>query len=105
MSPVLLCAGVALMAASAPLPVEKPKAGYAKKDGLSLTVVLDKKTYGTDDDLVLRFALKNETDKVIAESIRRRRKLGAPGQDLNCQNGIFGTDRASSARIAFSVDR
>ena len=43
----------------------KPKAGYAKKDGLSLTVTLDKKSYGPADEIVLRFALKNESDKVL----------------------------------------
>jgi hypothetical protein len=53
------------MTASAPLPVEKPKPGYAKKDGLSLTVAPDKKTYGPADEVILRFVLKNETDKVV----------------------------------------
>src|SRR3954467_14668316 len=53
--------GVALTAASAPVP--EPKPGYARKDGLSLTVTLDKKAYGPADEIVLRFALKNESDK------------------------------------------
>jgi hypothetical protein len=61
--PVLL-AGVSLLAA-APAPDVKPKAGYAKKDGLSLTVTLDKKTYRPDDEIDLRFALKNESNKVL----------------------------------------
>jgi hypothetical protein len=57
--------GVALTATSAPAPVQKPKAGHAKKDGLSLTVALDKKSYGPADEVVLRFVLKNETDKAL----------------------------------------
>jgi hypothetical protein len=56
-------AGVTLTAASAPAP--EPKPGYAKKDGLSLTVTLDKKTYGPADEIVLRFALKNESDRPL----------------------------------------
>jgi hypothetical protein len=57
--------GVAVLAAVAPAPDEKPKPGYAKKDGLSLTVTLDKKSFGRADEIVLRFALKNETDKPL----------------------------------------
>src|SRR5260370_31420928 len=65
MSIAFFIVGVALMAASAPAPDEKPKAGYAKKDGLSLTVTLDKKSYGPADEIVLQFALKNESDKLL----------------------------------------
>jgi hypothetical protein len=64
LAPVLL-AGVTLIAAAAPAPDVKPKAGYAKKDGLSLTVTLDKKSYGPADEILLRFALKNESDKPL----------------------------------------
>jgi hypothetical protein len=64
MSSALFAVGIGLMAVSAPLPVEKSKAGYAKKDGLSLTVTLDKKAYGPADEIVLQFVLKNESDKI-----------------------------------------
>jgi hypothetical protein len=65
MSKASFIVGVALMAASAPAPDEKPKPGYAKKDGLSVTVTLDKKSYGPADEIVLQFALKNESDKLL----------------------------------------
>jgi hypothetical protein len=65
MSKACFVVGVALMVVSAPAPDDKPKAGYAKKDGLSLTVTLDKKCYGPADEIVLQFALKNESDKVL----------------------------------------
>jgi hypothetical protein len=55
--------GFLLAAALAPAPPDKP--GYAQKDGLSLTVSLDKKAFGPAEEIVLRFALKNETDKVL----------------------------------------
>lgn len=42
---------------------EKPGPGFAKKDGLSLTVSLDKKTYRPGEDITLSFKLKNESDK------------------------------------------
>lgn len=65
MSKVSFIVGVALMVASAPAPNDKPKPGYAKKDGMSLTVTLDKKSYGPADEIVLQFTLKNESDKVL----------------------------------------
>jgi hypothetical protein len=43
----------------------RPKAGTAKKDGLAMTVTLDKKSFGPADEVVLHFVLKNETDKVL----------------------------------------
>jgi hypothetical protein len=52
-------------AASAAVAGEKPKPGFAKKGGLSLTVALDKKTYEPADEIALRFALKNEGDKDV----------------------------------------
>jgi hypothetical protein len=55
--------GVLLAISLAPAPPDKP--GYAQKDGLSLTVRLDKKSHGLADEVVLRFVLKNETDKVL----------------------------------------
>src|SRR5262249_26337074 len=61
----LLTVGLCLLTASAGPGGTKMKPGYAKKDGLSLTVTLDKKVYGPDDEITLRFALKNETDKVL----------------------------------------
>src|SRR5262245_61488511 len=55
---------VGLVAAAAGcVPDEKPKPGHAKKDGLCLTVTLDKKTFEPADEIVVRFALKNESDK------------------------------------------
>ncbi len=65
MSPAFCLVGAALLAAPAPLPVEKQRAGYAKKDGLSVTVTLDRKSYGPADAIVLHFALKNETDRPL----------------------------------------
>jgi len=56
---------VTLIAAAAPAPDVKPKPGYAKKDGLSLTVTLNKKSYGPADEIVLHFALKNESGKAL----------------------------------------
>jgi hypothetical protein len=50
-----------VVAAAAAVADEKP--GHAKKDGLSLTVTLDKMTFEPADEIVVRFALKNETDK------------------------------------------
>jgi hypothetical protein len=55
--------GFLLATALAPVPPDKP--GYAQKDGLSLTVSLDKKAFAPADEIVLRFALKNHTDKVL----------------------------------------
>src|SRR5262249_553800 len=65
MSTAFSIVGVALMAALASAPDEKTKAGYAKKDGLSLTVTLDRKSYGPADEIVLHFALKNESDQLL----------------------------------------
>lgn len=59
-SVVAVLATVAMSVAEA-----KPKAGYAKEEGLSLTVSLDKKAYAPADDIDLRFALKNETDRAL----------------------------------------
>jgi hypothetical protein len=42
---------------------EKPEPGFAKKDGLSLTVSLDKKTYRPGEDITLFIKIKNESDK------------------------------------------
>jgi hypothetical protein len=64
MSQAIFLIGAALLAVSAPLP-EKLRAGYAKKDGLSVTLTLDRKSFGPADEIVLHFALKNETDKVL----------------------------------------
>jgi len=63
MARVFVAVGVVLAAASGLPADEKPRAGYAKKAGLSLTAGLDKKTYEPADEIVLRFALKNEGDK------------------------------------------
>jgi hypothetical protein len=57
--------GLAFTAASALAPIVRATPGYAKKDGLSLRVTLDKKVYGPDDEIVLRFALKNESSKLL----------------------------------------
>ena len=65
MMKAFFAAGVVLLAASVLAADEKPKAGYAKKGGLSLTVALDKKTYDPADEVVLRFALKNESKGVL----------------------------------------
>jgi hypothetical protein len=40
-----------------------PEQGYAKKDGLSLTVSLDKTAYRPGEDITLSFMLKNESGK------------------------------------------
>jgi hypothetical protein len=61
MSPAFFFIGGALLAAPAPL----PKAGCARKDGLSLTVTLDRKSHGPADEVVLRFILKNESDRIL----------------------------------------
>jgi hypothetical protein len=54
-----------VVAASAGLANDKPKPGQAKKDGLSLTVCLDKKIYKPTDEVNLSFKLKNEGDRDI----------------------------------------
>jgi hypothetical protein len=52
-----------VVAATTTLADEKPKPGFAKKDGLSLTVALDKKVYASTDEIKLSFTIKNVTDK------------------------------------------
>jgi hypothetical protein len=55
---------LALVASAAPVP-DRLKPGTAKKDGLALTVTLNKQAFAPDDEIVLSFQLKNETDKVL----------------------------------------
>ena len=62
---ILLTIGLLLLTGSFCPGNEKAKSGYAKKKGLALTVTLDKKVYARTDEIALRFALKNETDKVM----------------------------------------
>jgi hypothetical protein len=60
----LLLFGLALFTAKTTLRAdEQPQVGHAKKDGLSLTVSLDKDTFGPADEIVVTFKLKNETEK------------------------------------------
>ena len=42
---------------------DKPPAGSAKKEGLSLAISLDKKSYRQGEDIRLSFTLKNELDQ------------------------------------------
>jgi hypothetical protein len=44
---------------------EQAKPGFDKKDGLSLTVSLEKKSYQLGEDITLSFKLKNEADHDI----------------------------------------
>src|SRR5262249_57229946 len=62
---IILTIGLLLLATAAGFADEKPKPGHAKRDGLSLTVSLDKKTFAPDDDITLHFVLKNESDKPV----------------------------------------
>ena len=63
MSKAILALGIVLSATSVHALDEKPKAGYVRKDGLSLTVSLDKKSFRPGEDITLSFKLKNESDK------------------------------------------
>ena len=44
---------------------EKAKPGFDKKDGLSLSSSLEKKSYRPGEDITLSFKLKNESEKVM----------------------------------------
>jgi hypothetical protein len=54
--------GLLILANLAPV---RPRAGEARKDGLSLVVRLDKKVYQPEDPVKLSFTLKNETDREL----------------------------------------
>jgi hypothetical protein len=51
-------------AVAAPAP-DRPRVGTARKDGLSLTLRLDKQLYRAADEVTLTFTLKNESGKVL----------------------------------------
>jgi len=52
-----------IVAASALIADDKPKSGFDTRDGLSLTVTLDKKVFRPTDEVKLSFTLKNESDR------------------------------------------
>ena len=64
MPKLFLTAGLLLLVATTHTRAdENPNPGFAKSDGLSLSVSLDKKVYRPADEEKLSFKLTNETDK------------------------------------------
>jgi len=65
----MLSALLAIWVALAPAPMDRPakklRPGFAKTDGLSLSVTLDRKAYGPADEVTLRFVLKNESNRAL----------------------------------------
>jgi hypothetical protein len=62
---LLLAVAAALVPAARGAPAPRVRPGHASKDGLSLTVTLNKRAYRPNDGVVLHFALKNETRQVL----------------------------------------
>jgi len=60
---ILLAVGPPPIPSAVSVGDDKPPPGSAKKDGLSLTARLDKKTYKRGEDITLSFTLENESDK------------------------------------------
>ncbi len=107
-----------VVAASAGLADDDPKPGQAKKDGLSLTVCMDKKVYRRTDEVNLSFKLKNEADRdmFIGDGFlapgcheagpKRHFEVHISAEDrkaLNCWSGVASEGRASGIRRVFKL--